>query len=225
MDYIDNFEKNRLFDGLAEDEIKRVTAAFQKESFSSGEYVFRENDRGNTLYIVEEGSVSLKKLIVNDYEKTLFVASEGLVFGEFSFIDGKERSASAVAENDVALLGLPRDAFDEFIRDNPATGLKLYNNLLGTIVDRLRQTNNAYRDAIRWGIEVTGTQKLNFQHFITESVNLRLELMNNRIIEGKILQLEQSDAGYELIIANKSGDLRMIPYHAINAVSIAKEDL
>lgn len=225
MDYIDNFEKNRLFDQLAEDEIKRVTAAFQKESFSSGEYIFRENDSGNTLYIVEEGSVSLKKLIVNDYEKTLFVASEGLVFGEFSFIDGKERSASAVAENDVALLGLTRDAFDEFIRDNPATGLKLYSNLLGTIVDRLRQTNNAYRDAIRWGIEVTGTQKLNFQHFITENVNLRLELMNNRIIEGKILQLEQSDAGYELIIANKSGDLRMIPYHAINAVSIAKEDL
>ena len=225
MDYIDNFEKNRLFDRLGEDDMKLVMETFQRENFSSGEYVFKENDSGDTLYIVEEGSVSLKKLIVNDYEKTLFVAYEGLVFGEFSFIDGKERSASAVAEKETVLLGLKRDAFDEFITKNPAPGLKLYNNLLGTIVDRLRQTNDAYRDSIRWGIEVTGTQKLNFQHFIDENVNIRIELTNNRILEGQILQLEQSDAGYELIIVNKSGDLSMIPYHAISTVAVAKEDM
>ena len=164
-------------------------------------------------------------MIADDYEKTLFIASKGFVFGEFSFIDGKERSASAVAENDSVVLRMTRESFDGFIKENPIPGLTLYHNLLSTIVDRLRQTNDAYRDAIRWGIEVTGTQKLNFQHFITENVNIRLELASGRILEGKILQLEQSDAGYELIIVNKSGDLSMIPYHAITAVSIAKEDI
>ncbi|MBU0699094.1 MAG: cyclic nucleotide-binding domain-containing protein, partial [Proteobacteria bacterium] len=187
---------------------------------SSGEYIFRENDPGDTLYIVEEGTVSLKKLIINDYEKTLFVATEGLVFGEFSFIDGKERSASAFAEKDSVLLSLKREDFDTFIKEHPLSGAKLYDNLLSTIVKRLRLTNEAYRDAIRWGIEATGAVTLNFQNIITENINIRVELKNSRILEGRILQLEQSDAGYELVIADQSGALTLVPYHAINSVSV-----
>jgi len=221
MNELEHFEKDSLFDRMSEDEEKLVMEKFKKVNVTSGEYVFKENDSGDTLYIVEKGTVSLKKLIINDYEKTLFVATEGLVFGEFSFIDGKERSASAFAETDSALLSLKREDFDAFIKEHPLAGAKLYNNLLGTIVSRLRMTNNAYRDAIRWGIEATGAENLNFQNIITENINIRIELNNNRTLEGRILQLEQSEAGYELIIAEQSGVLTLVPYHAINSVSVA----
>jgi len=221
MNELEHFEKDSLFDRMSEDEEKLVMEKFKKVNVTSGEYVFKENDSGDTLYIVEKGTVSLKKLIINDYEKTLFVATEGLVFGEFSFIDGKERSASAFAEKDSALLSLKREDFDAFIKEHPLAGAKLYNNLLGTIVSRLRMTNNAYRDAIRWGIEATGAENLNFQNIITENINIRIELNNNRTLEGRILQLEQSEAGYELIIAEQSGVLTLVPYHAINSVSVA----
>lgn len=222
MHHRQHFEKTSLFDHLDENEEKLVMERFQRENYKTGEYIFKENDSGDTLYIVEQGTVSLKKLIVNDYEKTLFVANQGLIFGEFSFLDGRERSASALAENDAVLLSLNRDGFDAFIKEYPATGTKLYNNLLLTIVMRLRQTNEAYRDAILWGIEATGTQNLNFQDFIDENVNVRLELRNNRILEGRILQLEKSEAGYELIIADKSGVFTLVPYHAIDAVSVVR---
>ena len=159
--------------------------------------------------------------MIDDYEKTMFVATEGLVFGEFGFIDGKERSASAFAEKDSVLLSLEREDFDAFIKEHPLTGAKLYNNLLGTIISRLRMTNDAYRDAIRWGIEATGAENLNFQNIITENINIRIGLNNNQTIEGRILQLEQSEAGYELIIAEQSGVLTLVPYHAINSVSVA----
>ncbi|MBL7180344.1 MAG: cyclic nucleotide-binding domain-containing protein [Pseudomonadota bacterium] len=220
MNAIEHFKKNSLFDKMDGDEKKRIMEKFQKITLSSGEYIFRENDPGDTLYIVEEGTVSLKKLIINDYEKTLFVATEGLVFGEFSFIDGKERSASAFAEKDSVLLSLKREDFDTFIKEHPLSGAKLYDNLLSTIVKRLRLTNEAYRDAIRWGIEATGAVTLNFQNIITENINIRVELKNSRILEGRILQLEQSDAGYELVIADQSGALTLVPYHAINSVSV-----
>jgi len=223
MPAIQHFEKTSLFDLLDENEEKLVMERFQKENFSVGEYIFKENDSGDTLYIVEQGTVSLKKLIINDYAKTLFVASEGLVFGEFSFIDGRERSASALAENDSVLLSLNREGFDAFIKEYPTTGTKVYNNLLLTIVERLRQTNEAYRDAILWGIEATGTQNLNFQDLIAEGVNVRLELANSRVLEGRILQLEQSEAGYELIVADKGGAFTLVPYHAINSLSVFQE--
>ena len=224
MHDIQHFEKTSLFDRLDENEEKLVMARFQKENFSAGEYIFKENDSGDTLYIVEQGTVSLKKLIVSDYEKTLFVATEGLIFGEFSFIDGRERSASARAENDCVLLSLNREGFDAFIKEYPTAGTKLYNNLLLTIVERLRQTNEAYRDAILWGIEATGTQNLNFQDLIDENVNIRLELASGRVIEGRILQLEQSEAGHELIIADQKGAFTLVPYHAINSVSVLQTE-
>ncbi|MEE8431207.1 MAG: cyclic nucleotide-binding domain-containing protein [Candidatus Desulfatibia sp.] len=220
MKGLEHFEKDSLFDRMDADEEKLVMGKFNKEDVKSGEYVFKENDSGDTLYIVEQGTVSLKKLIINDYEKTLFVATEGLVFGEFSFIDGKERSASAFAEKDSVLLSLQRKDFDAFVEEHPLAGAKLYNNLLGTIVNRLRMTNDAYRDAIRWGIEATGAENLNFQNIITESINIRIGLNNNQILEGRILQLEQSEAGYELIIAEQSGVITLVPYHAINSVSV-----
>jgi len=221
MNAIEHFTKSNLFDQMDEAEEKRIMGKCQKITVSSGEYVFRENESGDALYIVEEGTVSLKKLIINDYEKTLFVATEGLVFGEFSFIDGQERSASAFAEKDSVLLRLKRKDFDAFIKEYPLSGAKLYDNLLGTIVNRLRLTNDAYRDAIRWGIEATGAVRLNFQNIITENINIRLELNNSRILEGRILQLEQSDAGYEIVVADQSGALILVPYHAINSVSVA----
>ncbi len=221
MNELEHFKKDSLFDLMTEDEEKLIMEKFKKIDVTSGEYVFKENDSGDTLYIVEKGTISLKKLIIDDYEKTLFVATEGLVFGEFGFIDGKERSASAFAEKDCALLSLKRKDFDEFIKEHPLTGVKLYSNMLGTIISRLRMTNDAYRDAIRWGIEATGAENLNFQNIITESINIRVELNNTRTIEGRILQLEQSEAGYDLVIAEKSGVLTLVPYHAINSVSVA----
>jgi len=221
MNELEHFEKDSLFGLMDADEEKLVMEKFKKVNVTSGEYVFKENDIDDTLYIVEKGTVSLKKLIINDYEKTLFVATEGLVFGEFSFIDGKERSASAFAEKDCALLSLKREDFDAFVEEHPLTGAKLYNNLLGTIVKRLRMTNDAYQDAIRWGIEATGVQNLNFQNIITENINIRIELNNSRTLAGRVLQLEQSEAGYELIIAEQSGVLTLVPYHAINSVSVA----
>ena len=224
MSEIGHLEKESLFDQMDESEIQLLLEIFQKVTVASGEYVFKENDGGDSLYIVEKGVVSLKKQIVNDYEKTMFVAQQGSVFGEFSFIDCRERSASALAENDSVLLGLKWDDFENFVKENPLIGTKLYNNLVATIVKRLRQTNEILREAILWGIETTGTHALNFQNIISENINIRLELNNKRILEGRIIQLEQSDAGYELVLAESNGILSLVPYHAITTVSVSQAE-
>ncbi len=117
-------------------------------------------------------------------------------------------------------MSLKREDFDASIKEHPLAGAKIYNNLLGIIANRLRLTNDAYRDAIRWGIEATGTESLNFQNIITENINIRIGLNNNQTIEGRILQLEQSEAGYELVIAEQLGALTLIPYHALTSVSV-----
>src|SRR5579872_4452153 len=94
------FDTESFFSHLNEGEKKLVVERMRKESFSVGQYVFKEDDTGARLYVVEKGAVSLIKSIGGDLDKTVLIASEGSIFGEFSFIDGRTRSAAALVTVD-----------------------------------------------------------------------------------------------------------------------------
>ena len=222
MNGAEQAQRTRLFHDLEEQESQQFLKCFETGAATAKEQIFREGEHGDTLYIVHKGLVSLSKNITADIDKKLFSARPGTIFGEFSFMDRGDRSATATAEEDSSLLILKRDVFDEFAVNNPKAGAKLFQNLLGIVVERLRRTNEAYRDAVRWGLEITGTQKINFHYLITEDVDIRIELVNGKTFEGKVLQLEKSDAGYEVILVNKLGKLAIIPYHAILSVTLTQ---
>jgi CRP-like cAMP-binding protein len=222
MNGAEQAQRTRLFHHLEEQESQQFLRCFQTEEAAAKTKVFGEGEAGDTLYIVQQGLVSLSKNITADIDKKLFSARPGSIFGEFSFMDRGNRSATATVEEDSSFLSLKRDAFDEFAVKNPKAGAKLFQNLLGIVVERLRRTNEAYRDAVRWGLEITGTQKINFHYLITEDVDIRIELINSKTFEGKVLQLEKSDAGYEVILVNKLGKLAIIPYHAILSVTLTQ---
>jgi CRP/FNR family cyclic AMP-dependent transcriptional regulator len=138
------FDRESFFCHLNEDEKKLVMERMHKESFSMGEYIFKGDDTGERLYVVEKGAVSLIKSIGADLDKTVLIAPEGTIFGEFSFIDGRTRSASALVTVDAVLLSLDRKDFDALIEQFPAIGRKLYNNLLFTVTQRLRRSSEAH---------------------------------------------------------------------------------
>lgn len=219
MKSIDYIGTGNLFHQLSDEEIKRFKERFQKVLLKAGEYVFKESDVGDTLYIVEKGVVTIKRTIMLNVERNIFIANEGTVFGEFSFMDSSERSASALVEQDAVLLALKRADFDAYTAAYPSESVKLYNNLLNLLIERLRRTNDAYRDAVRWNIELTGTQQLNFQHLISEEFDICVELISSRMVEGRVIQLEKSDAGHEIVLLDKDGKLVMIPYHAIASIT------
>jgi CRP-like cAMP-binding protein len=138
------FDLESFFYDLNEDEKKLVMTTMHKESYSVGQYVFKEDDTGKRLYVVEKGAVSLIKSIGADLDKTILIAPEGSVFGEFSFIDGGMRSAAALVTGEAVLLSLDRKDFDALVQQFPAIGSKLYNNLLLTVTQRVRRTSEAH---------------------------------------------------------------------------------
>ncbi|MDF1591401.1 MAG: cyclic nucleotide-binding domain-containing protein [Desulfobacterales bacterium] len=222
MKVIEHIGTGNLFHQLTDEELKLFRRQFKKVLFKAGAYIFKENDMGDTLYIVAKGVVLITRRIMVDVEKNIFVANEGTVFGEFSFMDAGERSASALVEQDAELLSLKRSDFDKFANKYPIIGTKLYNNLMFILVERLRRTNDAYRDAVRWNLELTGSLKLNFQYLINEDVDISIELNSGRVLEGKVIQLEKSEAGHEIILLDRDNKLNLIPYHAAALISLTK---
>jgi CRP-like cAMP-binding protein len=82
-----------------------------------GEYLFREGDEADTLYLIHKGSVKISKSVGN-LEKRIQVLREGEFVGEMAVINSLPRSADAVALEDCDLIKMDRVSFDSTIEKN-----------------------------------------------------------------------------------------------------------
>ncbi len=213
-------EASDLFGGLTDDENQAIQKILKQKSFVTGDYVFRENDPGDSLFFVESGVIILNRWITEgDIEKSLLTALPGDLFGEISFMDVGGRSASAFVEQDAEILELHRGEFNTFCKEHAEAGVKILDSLLTLVVERLRLMNYLYVDSLQGELQNTGSHQLNFQHLITSSMWISMDLITGKKVTGRIVQVQKSDAGAEIVIRGSKGELVMVPYHAV--ISIA----
>ncbi len=219
MDAIEILKQIELFSDLQQDELELLASVCRGESYSEGEMLFDEGDAGSSMCIVADGSVDLIKSISQGVDKNLLHARKGMVFGEASFIDKKDRSAKAVAAEDCMIITVDRDAFIEAASTSTLFS-KIYLKISSTLADRLRLANDLMKETLIWGLEAAGGEALNLDKVITDSVNITLDLIDGKTASGKILKVEQSKAGYELTVKGDDDKLFIVPYHAVTRINI-----
>jgi CRP/FNR family transcriptional regulator, cyclic AMP receptor protein len=96
--------------------------------------LFREGDRSDHVLIVTRGRVKVASLRPGVGELLLAERGPGDLLGELSAIDGRPRSADAVAIDEVGALSLPSDEFHQFLAEQPGAAVVL----LEILADRLR---------------------------------------------------------------------------------------
>jgi len=224
MGLTERMDASEFLARLANPEKQALRKLLKKRAFSTGACVFRENDPGESLFIVESGVVVLKRWITEgDIETSLLTALSGNVFGELSFMDKGGRSATAYVEEDCVLLELSRDDFDAFCHGHAAAGMKILDSLLAIIVGRLRLLNHSYMDALQGEVQATGARQLQFQHLIASNLWVRVERTTGKTITGKIVQVQKGEEGAQIILRDTEGDLVMIPYHAVASIAFDKQ--
>jgi len=88
-----------LFGGIREDVIDFLLSIARNVSVPRGEYFFRENDPGDSMFILEKGKV----VVLKDWkgqQHVLEYLTTGDCFGEMAVIDLLPRSASILADED-----------------------------------------------------------------------------------------------------------------------------
>ncbi|HSV29864.1 MAG TPA: cyclic nucleotide-binding domain-containing protein [Candidatus Omnitrophota bacterium] len=80
----------------------------ERKVFYAGQKVFKEGDRGDRAYLIQDGTVEIVK-----NGMTLASLSKGELFGEMALVDDQPRMASAIALTDVAVVVISRDVFRE----------------------------------------------------------------------------------------------------------------
>jgi hypothetical protein len=104
--------------------------------YAAGEVIIRENDFGETAYVIGQGQVEVSK--EQDGRKVhLAYLGVGESFGEMGMIDEKPRNATVTAVSDTVVREIRRDDFFNSFQTDPKVAL----TLLKVLFERLREAD------------------------------------------------------------------------------------
>jgi len=104
-------EKVELFEGLPDDDLKRIAAIVRGTSVAAGEVLFEEGEPGDAFYIVFDGAMEITKARPDGSQDRLAVRRRGEAFGEMALLNDAPRSATARAVEDTRLIAVDREDF------------------------------------------------------------------------------------------------------------------
>lgn len=129
---------------LREAELTALLARARVERHKTNDVIFRQGTPGHGLIAVLSGHVKITSLSASGKEIVLNIINPGEVFGEIALLDGKPRSADAVAITPCELLIIDRRDFIPFLRTNPDIAIRL----LAVLCERLRRTSEQVQDLL-----------------------------------------------------------------------------
>src|SRR3989442_9179991 len=155
-----------LFKRLEPHELEHLAEEIDQIDYKVGEVIFNEHDRGDALYVVEEGAVRIWVVDEDVKEVTLAELKPGHFFGELAVLDRGERSTNASALTDVHLHRLSSDDFQKFLMEHPDCAI----DVICEIGTRMRQTNQLVSQRAARNINVEMAERATIGQRIADKV-------------------------------------------------------
>ncbi|RMF17046.1 MAG: Crp/Fnr family transcriptional regulator [Candidatus Dadabacteria bacterium] len=121
--------KVSLFRNWDEAQLQRLASLSDELHFERDTVVLQQEEAGKSLYVILEGRVKIVLYGDDGKEIILTTMSDGEFFGEMALLDGGPRSASVVTLDTSRLLRLRRDAFMNYLREQPDLALAVLEEL------------------------------------------------------------------------------------------------
>lgn len=128
-------------------------------------YLFREGDHPDAMYIIKSGTFAITKTKGNS-EVTLAELSAGAMVGEMAIFDKKPRSANVKATKDAEVVALPYEALEKQLDALPVW----IKAILRTMNDNLREANKK--------IKILETTDAEQDRFPPHVINKLLSILN-----------------------------------------------
>ena len=101
------FVESMLFSKITEKELEIIVKASDKRSLLRGDVLFRENDKPNSLFLVESGRIAIVNKSFIGKESVVALMENGDLFGEMGLFDNRGRSAEARALEESCVIEVP----------------------------------------------------------------------------------------------------------------------
>ncbi|TNE44812.1 MAG: cyclic nucleotide-binding domain-containing protein [Deltaproteobacteria bacterium] len=141
-----------MFSNLSTQSLTALQSRIQIEDAPEGTLIFSEGQRGDRMYIVNQGAVQITRQIEGVGEDQMAMCREGDYFGELSLIDNAPRAANARAVEPSRLLVLRKAQLEELMFEDHAFAREFLWVLVLHLTVRLRENNEKLRAAYQMGI-------------------------------------------------------------------------
>ena len=111
----------------------------------SGEVVIAEGARQSELFLVTRGTASVHVREPDGRVTRVASFSAGTVLGELALLDHAPRSATVLADEELACFVLTEASFHELKASHPAIAINLLSNLAREVSGRLRRATQTIR--------------------------------------------------------------------------------
>lgn len=113
----------------------------EKVSYNNEEFIFREGDEGDAMYVINEGTVEVYRNSSND-KVVLATLDSGDFFGEMAILAQARRTANVVAKGRCVLTEFKAGELEEMIETRPDIAARM----IKTLMSRVRDTTNKLVD-------------------------------------------------------------------------------
>jgi len=108
-----------LFADLSQEQFSRVYQKLRSVKIPAGVRICRENDPGDTIFIIAQGEAEVTKMNPQSEERLLAKLGPGQFFGEFGYFTDSIRHATVEAITDLELLEISKQDMDEIVAEFP----------------------------------------------------------------------------------------------------------
>ncbi|MFC2150048.1 Crp/Fnr family transcriptional regulator [Calditrichota bacterium] len=132
---------------IPEEYLLAVANIAEECTFKKGMDIIREGSPSRDLYLVKKGVVSIKLSLplIHFNEEVIAKMKENEVFGEFSLVTGKTRSASVKADTAVTLFRIDYDSLTDLLESNTHLGYLLMRNIAAIISNKIENNHKLTR--------------------------------------------------------------------------------
>ncbi len=149
-------EVNPVFAGLGSEAIEAIAALCVSRHLDAEETLFLKGDEGEALYAVRRGRIRIATGNDDGRRLTLNLLGPGDVFGEIALLDGRPRTADAVATEPSELFMLYRRDFLQLLESQP----KLAVRFIELLCSRLRWVSERMEESALLPLEARLAQRL-----------------------------------------------------------------
>jgi len=132
-------KKSDPFGALPDEALGQLIRCGRLARYGKDDVIYTCGDAGDSLMVLLSGSVKITNVSANGREIVLSFLKEGALMGEIAVLDGKERTANAIALEDTEALIISRRDLMPVLTAHPTAMWRL----LAVICERLRSINVA----------------------------------------------------------------------------------
>ena len=132
-----------IFNALEDQDMISVIDAFEEKRYKAGEYVIKEGEKGDVVFLVDTGELDCEKTFKKGDPPTyLKTYKPGESFGELALLYNAPRAATIKAKTDCLLWALDRGTFNNIVKEAAVKKRERYENSLKNV--HILSTIDAY---------------------------------------------------------------------------------